>query len=445
MPKKIAIIGGGSATFTPQLIRLFARSSVLAGSTISLMDVDAERLRVMDTLGKKLVESESGDLKIEITTNQREALTKADFAITAIAVGGSDAYEVDIETPAKYGIFMHVCDSVGPGGVMRALRHIPVLVSVCKDLEQVSPKAVVINYANPLSANCLAMNRSSFVKTIGLCTCSTVPDSARAVARISGLDEEQLLVPAMAAGLNHCAGITELHLKDGSDGLALAKERATDPLIKWGLETYGVLPYCATHWTEFFPSLSRLKDEYQGRAQGLEMQYNMRIFDMEDPNCPGARARGRKWATLAEDLASGNQVEGLSLQTLPTDEGVQALLIMEALLQNRNKVHVVNVPNQGAIANLPDDAIVEVPALVNSYGVFPVHVGSLPDSFAAFLQQHIAIQEMLAEAALSGDRRLALHAFQQEPQVAAKLTPQEAERLFNDLMQAHARYLPLFN
>jgi len=143
-------------------------------------------------------------------------------------------------------------------------------------------------------------------------------------------------------------------------------------------------------------------------------------------------------------LARGEQVEGFSLDALPKDEGVQVLQIIEAMLENRNQVHVVNVRNEGAISNLPDDAIVEVSALVGAYGIKPVHVGDLPGALAATLRNHIAVQELTVEAALSGDRKVALRAFQQEPHIAAKLTPKETERLLDELILAHAKYLPRF-
>ncbi|HEY66523.1 MAG TPA: alpha-glucosidase/alpha-galactosidase, partial [Caldilineae bacterium] len=152
MPAKITIIGGGSSTFVPQLMRLFIGSEVLAGSTITLMDIDSHRLEVMDRLCRILVEREEADLTIESTTNQRESLVGADFVITAISVGGMDAWEKDIEIPAKYGVYMAIADSIGPGGIMRAFRHIPVLASVADDVSQVAPRAWIFNYTNPVSA-----------------------------------------------------------------------------------------------------------------------------------------------------------------------------------------------------------------------------------------------------------------------------------------------------
>ena len=141
MRKKITVIGGGSSTFVPQLMRLFIGSEVLKGSTLTLMDIDARRLEVMDRLCRILVEKEEADFGIESTTDQRESLIDADFVITAISVGGMDAWEKDIEIPARYGIYMAIADSIGPGGIMRALRHIPVLASVVDDLSEVAPQA----------------------------------------------------------------------------------------------------------------------------------------------------------------------------------------------------------------------------------------------------------------------------------------------------------------
>ena len=445
MASRITIIGGGSATFIPRLMRPFLASETLRGSTIILMDIDEQRLEVMDTLGKQLVDMAGADLKIESTTDQRESLVGADFVITAIAVGGADVYEMDIEIPARHGIFMHVCDSVGPGGIMRGLRHIPVLVNVCKDLEDVSPHAVVFNYTNPLSAITLAMQRAvTSVKAIGLCTCSTTPYEGDYLAELGGLDPNELVLPALVAGINHCAAIIRLPLKDGRDALPLLKERVTGPLHKWGLETFGVLPYCSGHWTEFFPALSRLEEEYQGRAQGLMMKYNMPIFDMDDAKYPGSRARGQMWEKVVHDWISAEEVEEKSAEMLPSGEGIQVVAVMEALLENRSEVHAVNIPNQGAIGNLPDDAIVEVSAVVSGSGIRPIHVGDLPANLAATHRNHIAVQELIVEAALTGDRKAALRAFLQEPQIAAVLTPEETAQLLDEMLEAQADYLPQF-
>jgi alpha-galactosidase len=195
---KITIIGGGSSTFTPQLMRLFIESEVLSGATVTLMDIDERRLRVMENLSRHLVKREKADLRIEATTDQRESLVDADFVITAIAVRGTDAWEVDIELPAKYGVYMPIGDSVGPGGIMRAFRHIPVLVGVGRDLEEVSPGAVVFNYTNPVTANTMAMRKYTEIETYGLCSCSSIPRNAKYLGDLLGVDGDGLSLPAPA-------------------------------------------------------------------------------------------------------------------------------------------------------------------------------------------------------------------------------------------------------
>ena len=437
MAYKITIIGGGSSTFTPQLMQLFMGSEVLQGSTITLMDVDAHRLETMDTLCKQLVQQEGINLAVESTTGRRESLIGADFVISAISVGGFDAWEKDIEIPARYGITMPIADSIGPGGMMRAFRHIPPLVAVCQDLEEVAADAWVFNYTNPATANCIAMRRAGAIEVVSLCTCSIVPRSAEYLAGWAGVNPEDLVLPAPAGGLNHCAAILALRLSDGRDVLPLIKERTTQPVIKWGLESYGILPYCWGHWTEFYPALCRLEEEYKGKLQGLKMRYDITVHDMEKE-----RARARKWEQVAERLARGE--EELSTDVLPKDESVQVVEIIEALVENRNEIHVVNIPNQGAIDNLPQEAIVEVSSLVGGYGIQPIHVGPLPEPVAATLHQHITVQELTVEAALTGDRHIALQAFLQDPQILSVLTPEETAALLDELLEAHADHLPQF-
>lgn len=435
---KTTIIGGGSSTFTPQLIRLFLESEVLSGSTITLMDIDSRRLGVMTNLSKRLVENEKADLEIQSTTDQRASLVDADFVITAISVGGFDAWEKDIEIPARYGVYMPIADSVGPGGIMRAFRHIPILVGVGKDLEEVSPNAWVFNYTNPVTANTMAMNRHTNIKTVGLCTCSSIPRNSKYLGNIAGVKGEELLLPAPAGGLNHCAAILSLLLKDGRDAFLFLKEKVKNPIERWGLENYDVLPYCWSHWTEFFPSLCRLNEEYKGRLQGLKMKYGIEVHNMEHE-----RERAEKWERLVERISQG-EGRSVSLASLPEAEAIEVVEIIEAILSNRKAIHVVNITNEGAIGNLPKNAIVEVSCVVSGYGIQPIHVGSLPWPLAATLSNHVMVQELTVEAALRGDRNIAYKAFLQDPQVSSKLTPDESERMLNDLLSAHAPYLPTF-
>lgn len=439
MHKKITIVGGGSSTFVPQLMRLFIGSEVLKGSTLTLMDVDPHRLEVMDRLCRILVEKEEADLQIESTTNQRESLVNADFVITAISVGGMDAWEQDIEIPARYGVYMAIADSIGPGGIMRALRHIPVLASVVDDLSEVSPGAWVFNYSNPVTSIVTALRKHRpEIKSVGLCTCSSIPRRPHYLAEWAGVDPGLIAAPAPAGGLNHCAFMLDARLSDGRSALPLILERPVPPIVRWGLETYGVLPYCWSHVTEFFPALSQLVEPYSGKLQGLEMEYGIHVHDMAHE-----RERAQRWEELVQSWVAGDERQ-VSLDVLPAAEAIEVVEIMEALLTHRNALHGVNVPNRGAIDNLPGDAVVEVTSLVGGYGIQPVHVGPLPEPLAAALRSHITTQQLTADAALTGDYKTALQAFVQDPQTQARLAIRDIEKLVADLFAAHRQHLPQF-
>jgi alpha-galactosidase len=437
MAFKITIVGGGSSIFTPQLIALFIGSPLLKGSTVCLMDINPERLELMDTLGRILVEKSGSDLIIESTTERRQALTGADFVIVAISAGGFDAWENDIEIPAKYGVYQPIGDSVGPGGIMRALRHVLPMVALCQDLEEVSPQAHVFNYTNPASALCWAMAMHSKIRVASLCTNTVYLRQRKFMASWARVEPEQLVLPPPAAGINHCAGILEWHLRDGTDVFPLLRQRMRHPVLRWGLERYGFLPYAWPHWQEFYPSLCKLQGEYEGRLQGMSMSYGHPVHDMNVE-----RSRVQRWEELVAAWIEDPSL--VSLQAIPKTEPVQVVEIMEAIIDNRKETHVVNVLNRGAIDNLPDDAVVEVSTLVGRDGIQQLHVGPMPEAIAAFLRLHISVQQLTVQAGLKGDRKLALQALELDPFVAAVLTIEETPKLLDELLQANLPYLPQF-
>ncbi len=435
MSQHIALIGGGSSTFTPALMKLFVGSRVLSGSAITLMDIDERRLEVMTRLCRLLVEHTGAKLEVKSTTDRRAALTGADFVITSIAAGGFDAWEHDIEIPAKYGIFMTTADTIGPGGIIRAFRHIPALVEVCRDLAEVAPNAWVFNYTNPASANVFAMRKAGAQRVVSLCSGTVLP--RRGGGGMGGFGADEVMLPAPAAGINHCTAVVELKLKDGRDAFPAVSERIKYPVTKWILETYGILPYPASHWVEFYPQLCRLDEPYTGRAQGLRMKYGT-IHIMEEE-----RERAAKWERLVQQWAKG-EGEDASLDALPASEGIEVVDIIESLIENRSEVFAVNVPNRGAIPNLPDDAIVEVSSVVDAYGVHPLQMPALPEPIAAHMRQHIAVEQLTAEAALTGSRKLALEAFLEDLHVQRHLLPAEAEKLMDEMLAAHKKWVPAF-
>ncbi len=442
MSVKVTMIGGGSSSFVPPLLRRLIRSDVLGDAELTLMDVNEERVRTMESLAGKLIESEGSPLRVRATVDQRESLIDADFVIAAISVGGMDAWANDIEIPARYGIVMHVADSVGPGGIFRTLRNAPVLESVARDVVEVAPNARIFNYTNPAPVEALAMLTVPGARVVSLCSCTQHPASPDWLAAQAGVAPDLIEMPPLVAGINHCAAIQELRLTDGRDGLELARDRATHPIVKFVLDTYGVLPYCWSHWVEFHPQMQRLAEPYEGRAQGISMRYGITAHDMEKE-----KGRVRGLAELAEQWTRPD-AGPVTLADLPhgeEDEGIEVIEIMEAIVDNRSEVHVVNARNEGAIPNLPDDAVVEVLAQVNGHGVQPLYTTPLPDALAAFLRNYVSLQQLMVKAALSGSRRDLLHAFLLDPMSQAHLDLEQTEAMMDEMLVANARSLPRFN
>jgi alpha-galactosidase len=414
----------------------------MAGGTVALMDVDAARLEVMASLARALVRSEDADLTIESTLDQREALTGADFAIVAIAVGGMPAWELDIEIPARHGVFMHIADSIGPGGMLRAFRNLPVIEAIARDLAEVSPGAWVLNYTNPASAVAAVLRDAPDVRFASLCSCTGAPSDPAWLGALAGVPASEILAPVPVAGLNHCAGITELRLRDGRNAMPLVHARSHDPVVRWAIDTFGVIPYCWNHWIEFFPQLQRLEEPYAGRAQGLRMSHGRRIYVMDDE-----RARAKVWQDVADRWSRPEHAGEVSLANLPSgpeDAGIEVVDVIQALVSGTGARHIVNVRNGGAIPNLPADAIVEVQAVVDGYGIHPVATAPLHEALAAQLRLHAAVQELTVQAALAGDRRIAYEAFLLDPLLAATLRVEEIGPLLDEMLAANAAHLPRF-
>lgn len=442
MGSKVTVIGGGSSIFVPGLIRGFIRSPVMEGGTVTLMDVNESRVRVMEALAQRLIDSEGAALTVEYSLDQRDSLRDANFVIVAIAVGGPAAWENDIEIPGRYGLFAQIADSTGPGGIMRAFRNVPVLVSVARDLAEVgAPDAWIFNYTNPAPVQTLAMNSVGGVNHISLCSCTGYPANPEWLAERVGVGADEIAMPPIVGGINHCAGVTALRLKDGRDALVLAREHVTHPVERWVLDTYGVLPYCWLHWVEFHAQMQDLTEPYDGVAQGLEMRYGLRIYRMADE-----QARAGKWEALAREWAAPD-APPVRLADLPLgeqDKGIEVMGVMEAIALNRNEVYIVNTTNNGAIPNLPPDAVVEVPALVNRSGVHPLAVGPLSGALAAHLTTYCNAQRMMARAALSGDREEALQAFLLDPLIQKTLSVEDTQALLDELLAVNASMLPQF-
>lgn len=432
---RICIVGGGSVNWSPTILQDLALTQGLSG-TVVLHDIDPDAAATMAKLGRRIVGLAGADLSIEVEPDQETALRDADFVVVTITTGGLAAMRHDIEIPARYGIVQSVGDTVGPGGVARALRNVPVMLDLARTMERVCPDAWLLNLTNPLTALTRAVTKHTRVKTIGLC--HEVYGVRRRLTELFDAAPEE--VEFQVAGINHLPWILAVTVR-GEDALPrvrtelLAKaplplEPGLDPdrasfASRWGVkralfERYGVLAGAGDrHLAEFFSDF--LADPGQWGVIPTTMAHRRLGVDR-------ARARVESWLAGKAPIPMQR-----------SDEEVSHIIAAVAL--GRPRLTVVNLPNTGQIDNLPRGAVVETMGVVGGTGATPLAAGSLPPPILDTLTPHVANQERLVEAAVGGDRSLALEALADDPLVG---DPSVAPRMLDEMLAANAAYLPRF-
>ena len=458
MPK-IAFIGAGSTVFTKNLLGDILSFPELAGCTISLHDIDPQRLRETERVAHRMARLLEVHPTIEATTDRRPALEGADYAINMIQVGGYEpATVIDFEIPKKYGLRQTIGDTLGIGGIMRGLRTIPVLLEICRDMEELCPDALHLNYANPMAMICWALNEASSIQNIGLC--HSVQLTARELAADIGVPLEE--INYLCAGINHMSFFLRFE-RNGQDLYPLIRQVIADGRVPdWNRVRYELLTrlnYFVTesseHLSEYVPWFIKQGrpdlvekfniplDEYLYRCQA---QIKVWGFAREKRLNPGASLDDslRKELEaipvmpniLTDILRSLNEMDELTLS------GEYGALIVHSIETGKARVVYANVPNEGLIDNLPQGSIVEVPCLVDKNGLQPTRIGALPIHLAALMQTNINVQALTVEAALTGKRDHIYHAAMLDPHTAAELDLDQISNLVDDLIQAHGDWLP---
>jgi alpha-galactosidase/6-phospho-beta-glucosidase family protein len=436
------LIGAGSTVFTPGLLRDLAQSPLADDFDVRLVDLNADAAETMARLGARVAEQADTRMRVSAVTDRRQALQGATFVVTTIAVGSADGWRADLDVPARHGVHQTVGDSVGPGGVLRALRHVPELVAIARDVEELAPQAWLVNYSNPLTVNVRAVRRATGVRAVGLCHGTMHTRSALAAELDVPGDE----LNAVFAGLNHLCWLLDVRV--GTEDLyprlrELAEQRANDgrhaesdpreglhqPVSADLLTTFGRYPAPGDrHVSEFFADY--LAHECDGTlAWGLQGGQDMTRRYIDEKSSLWDRLRAQASGDAALEIGGNQEAERL-------------VSIAEAFLTGRDLLELaVNVPNRGAIANLPSEAVVEVPALVNGSGVTPLAVGELPAGIAAVLSARIHQQELTVEAALTRDTALAVEALVLDPLVPDSRT---ARAILRDAALAQPETLRAF-
>jgi alpha-galactosidase len=441
---KITFIGAGSLVFTRNLCSDILLTPVLRECTISLMDIDPGRLSQSRDLVQTIIDQRRLKARLEATTDQREAVRDADYVVTTFQEGGLKAYDLDIEIPKRYGVEQCVGDTLGPGGVFRALRTIPVLLGLCRDMDRVAPDALLLNYVNPMAANCWAVDAATARPQIGLC--HSVQDTSEMLAEWVGVPYEE--VAYLCAGINHQAFFLRFS-RDGEDLYPAIKEVAQregansrEPVRIELMEHFGYfVTESSGHASEYVPY-------FRKNSQMVEEDLVPRFTDERNHWYDYGRTGGYlrhciSW--LEESRTEYNDLRASGGTEPPTARTHEyGSHIMEAIETNSLTRVNGNVANRGLIENLPAGCCVEVPCLVDGNGVQPTMVRSYPTQLAALNRTNINVQELIVEAALTGDTEAVHHAVMLDPLTAAVSTLPQIHSMVDEMLGSQAQWLPQF-
>jgi len=428
---KITFIGAGSTVFAKNLMGDILGFPELANSTITLFDIDQERLRTSEIVARKVSATLGVTPTIEATTDRRKALDGADYAISMIQVGGyKPSTVVDFEIPKKYGLRQTIADTLGVGGIMRGLRTIPVLLSMCRDMEDVCPDVTFLQYVNPMAMNCWAISRATKIKTVGLC--HSVQGTSEQLAHDIGVPIDE--INYICAGINHMAFYLRFE-RNGVDLYPLIRQVLEDGRVPdWNRVRYEVfkrvghfVTESSEHFSEYVPWFIK-----RDRSDLIE-EFNIPL-DEYITRCENQIAG---WHRMRADLESDKPIEVRRSHEYGS-------LIIHSMETSQPRVIYGNVPNHGLIENLPQGCCVEVPVLVDKSGLQPTKIGTLPPQLAAMMQTNVNVQSLVVEAALTGKREHIYHAAMLDPHTAAELSLDQIWALVDDLIAAHGDWLPAY-
>jgi alpha-galactosidase len=432
MAYKIVVIGAGSFSFGTMTVRDIMEAPEMKGSEIVLVDLDAERLDRMHRLCKRLNETWQAEMNIWATTDRREALPGADIVVGAVERNRYPLWQMDIQIPRKHGCGDLYGENGGPGGFFHTLRQVPITLEIARDIEALCPDAWFIQMSNPESRLTLAVERYTDVKSVGVCLGAYITRRALA-GKVLGIPEEE--VEIKAAGINHCHWVMDIrHVGTGEDLYPAVREKiksvdpSWQPFSRYCLERFGYFPG---------PADSHVGEYISWAEKHLTPGYNRWVFeaDMEVARMTEKLEKyaGGSGPLTAEELEQFMVERGYKWQTMD---------IILSLLDGKNRyVLSANVPNDGYITNLNQDAVVEVPALVGADHIYGVGVGELPLTIASLMNRQLDVMDLNLEAAVTGDRKTALEGLMLDPLVP---DPDIAEKVLDEMLIAQKDYLPQF-
>lgn len=447
---KITIVGGGSYCWTPTLFRDFVCTPGLEGAEIVLQDINAKHLNDLHACCKSILAQlgKTRQYKLGATLSAEKALRGADYVILTITTGSYDSMEHDLKIPYKYGIWQPVGDTVGPGGISRALRNIPPVVKLAKQMERYCPNAWILNITNPMSTLTRSVWRYSNVRCIGLC--HELYGTLARLEKLLGAKNWRTDFDCVSVGVNHLPWITRLRYQ-GKDAFPLirqalaknAKALATKKgagtaldetligsnQVKFELfKSYGCLPAAGDrHIVEFFPYFCT-EETQKGAAFGVKLTT---IEDRRNGFTPNWKKRVANITSGAEPIKAECSQEATSK-------------VVAALAGVAEWKDIVNIPNQGQVPGIAKDVIIETMGLITRDHVYGLPVGDVPPAILTQIQRHATNQEMTVEAAMTGDRAAVLQIMLNDPLCGAIRDYRLMEKMMNELLEANKQWLPQF-
>jgi alpha-galactosidase len=437
MPK-ITFLGAGSTVFAKNLLGDILSFPELANSTISLMDIDPERLRTSEIVAHKVADFFGAKPTIEATLDRRRALDGADYAISMFQVGGyRPSTVIDFDVPKKYGLRQTIADTLGIGGIMRGLRTIPVFLDICRDMEALCPEVTFLQYVNPMAINCWAINRATKIKTVGLC--HSVQGTAEQLADDLGVPMDE--INYLCAGINHVAFYLKFEhngqdlyprLREaGRTGAFGRRYRELADKVRYEIlkRTGYFVTESSEHFSEYTPWF--IKRDRPDLIEQFEVP-----LDEYPRRCE---------ENIAAWEAAKAAFERGELEITHERSHEYGSLIIHSMETGQPRVVYGNVANANLIDNLPSGCTVEVPCLVDKSGLQPTRVGALPPHLAALMQTNINVQALTVEAALTGKREHIYHAAMLDPHTAAELSLDQIWAMVDELIEAHGAMLPTYH
>lgn len=430
--RKVAIIGAGSIVFCKTLILDIMATPGLENTHFVLMAPSRRRTPFVEAYINRVIAENNLNFQVSVTTDRREALNGADYVVSAFQIGGLKQFEQDYQIPMSYGVDQCIGDTLGPGGVFRALRSIPVTMDMAKDIQELCPDAYLLNYVNPMAMICWALGLTD-VKFVGLC--HGVQTTLDLISGYVGIPKED--IDYTCAGINHMGWFTKLK-HNGQDLYPLLREKFEQPEYYVNEKVRGeVLRHFGYFMTESTGHLSEYIPWFRKNQKALDLY-------CDEPAFGGETAAYLTWCQYVAQKYEGEDILANEPATLPPRSVEYCSYIIEALETGKTFKFNGNIRNNGMITNLPEDCCAEGPIFADKSELHPTIVGNLPSQCAALNLTNINVQRLAVEAALSGDPETVVQAVAMDPLTSAVLTLKETRDMVGEMLTAQQDYLPQF-